>query len=113
MTDEAPTDFHAHIYFTDETRASALALRERLLNTTEFCVDVRPTRDRPIGPHPQPMFNVHVDDGNFAAFVHWLMRNHGPHPVLIHPVTGDDLRDHTHHAMWLGPALPLLLDALS
>jgi aromatic ring-cleaving dioxygenase len=29
--------------------------------------------------------------------------------VLVHPETGNDLIDHTTHAAWLGPPLPLRL----
>jgi aromatic ring-cleaving dioxygenase len=31
--------------------------------------------------------------------------------VLLHPETGDDYRDHTAHAAWLGAMLPLRLEA--
>jgi aromatic ring-cleaving dioxygenase len=31
--------------------------------------------------------------------------------VLLHPETGDDYRDHTAHAAWLGGALKLRLQA--
>jgi DOPA 4,5-dioxygenase len=33
--------------------------------------------------------------------------------VLLHPETGDDYRDHSAHAAWLGPALPLRLGVFS
>ena len=105
-------DFHAHIYFTAATRASALALREALAAHPDFCVDLQPVREQSIGPHPTPMFNAHLDRSNFADAILWLMQNHGPHSILIHPMTGDDLLDHTAHALWLGPALPLRLDRL-
>lgn len=113
MNRPVPEDFHAHIYFTDATRASAMDLRQRLATAPEFCVELQPVRDRPMGPHPTPMFNAHIDDANLAPVIHWLMRNHGPHSVLIHPESGDELRDHTDHAMWLGTSLPLRLEALS
>jgi len=29
--------------------------------------------------------------------------------VFVHPETGDDLTDHTRHAIWLGAMLPLEL----
>ena len=32
--------------------------------------------------------------------------------VMIHPNTDRERDDHAHAAMWLGPALPLLLDKL-
>jgi DOPA 4,5-dioxygenase len=42
----------------------------------------------------------------------FLMINHGPHPVLIHPVTDNEILDHSHHALWLGPPQPLNLAEL-
>ena len=41
---------------------------------------------------------------------------HLAHPAAIravHPDTGDDLKDHTDHALWLGEMLELDLSALS
>jgi DOPA 4,5-dioxygenase len=32
--------------------------------------------------------------------------------VLVHPESGDEVADHTAHALWLGNRLPLRLDAL-
>lgn len=48
----------------------------------------------------------------YARFVPWLVTRHGEHSVLIHPHTGDGLRDHTEHACWLGERVPLILDTL-
>lgn len=104
--------FHAHLYFTEDTRASAMRIREELRTATTFTVELQPVRNEPLGPHPTMMFNSHIEPDDFATFVLWLMQNHGPHPVLIHPNTGDDLADHTKHALWLGPPQPLNLDKL-
>ena len=38
------------------------------------------------------------------------MLNRGGLDVLLHPETGDDLADHTAHAVWLGEKLPLRLE---
>ena len=32
--------------------------------------------------------------------------------VLVHPETDDSYQDHTAHALWLGPALPLRVEVL-
>lgn len=108
---EVREDFHMHLYFDTASRPSAMALRARLA-AGEVPVELQPVRDAPIGPHTTPMFNMHADRADFCRVVTWLMLNHGPHSVLIHPNTGDDLKDHTVHALWLGPALPLALDKL-
>ena len=45
----------------------------------------------------------------FSAFVPWLVINRGPLSALIHPNTGEDERDHTQRATWMGQPLPLNL----
>jgi aromatic ring-cleaving dioxygenase len=42
----------------------------------------------------------------------WLEKNRADHIVLIHPLTGDDLTDHTAHAKWLETPLLLNLEKL-
>ena len=65
-----------------------------------------------MGPHPRAMYQVVFEPHQFADFVPWLALNHGELDVLVHPETGDDLADHTAHAMWLGPPQPLRLENL-
>ena len=43
----------------------------------------------------------------FGAFVSWLVVHRGPLSALVHPNTDDELRDHLHMTMWLGPEVPL------
>jgi aromatic ring-cleaving dioxygenase len=35
----------------------------------------------------------------FSRLLPWLMLNHNPLDVLVHPEVGDDLADHCDHAM--------------
>lgn len=66
--------------------------------------------DKPVGPHPYAMFEVNVfTPEQFGAFVPWLVINRGPLSVLLHPncEDGDELRDHTQRATWLGEKVPL------
>ena len=37
----------------------------------------------------------------------WLVINRGPLSALIHPNTGEDERDHTQRATWMGMPYPL------
>ena len=65
------------------------------------------------GPHPTGMFEVDLrTPQQFAQLVPWLVTRRGEHSVLIHPHTGDGLRDHTANAIWLGDKMPLILDVL-
>lgn len=64
--------------------------------------------DRPIGPHPAPMFEVNLfTPMQFGAFIPWLVINRGPLSALVHPNTDDEERDHTQRATWMGDRLPL------
>lgn len=54
------------------------------------------------------MFEVNIfTPEQFGAFIPWLVINRGPLSVLVHPNTGDDVRDHTQRASWLGKEMPL------
>ncbi|MGH2354816.1 MAG: DOPA 4,5-dioxygenase family protein [Chloroflexota bacterium] len=110
FTGRLSEDFHFHLYFSAETRHSALAIREQLKQVTDFEFDLPPVRERPVGPHRWPIWSLWVDRANFAAATLWMMRHHGRHSVLVHPETGDALADHSAHAMWLGRPETLNLD---
>lgn len=67
--------------------------------------------DRPIGPHTVAMFEVNLfTPAQFGAFIPWLVINRGPLSALVHPntvVEGEDERNHTQRATWLGEKIPL------
>ena len=63
-------------------------------------------------PDTRGMYQVLFASAEFARVVPWLMLNRRGLQVLVHPDTGDDLADHTRHALWLGDRLPLRLEAL-
>ena len=102
-------EYHAHVYFDAGDRAKAVHLREEVGRL--FAVTLGRVHDRPVGPHVKGMFQVLIDRDQFATVVSWLMLNRKGLDVLVHPDTGDDLADHTRHAMWLGNGLPLELGA--
>ncbi|KAF1820465.1 uncharacterized protein K489DRAFT_411724 [Dissoconium aciculare CBS 342.82] len=102
--------FDVHIYFlqTDAVEKKyAEELHERVRR--EFPeLRVYQVWDRPIGPHPVGMFEVNLfTPAQFGAFVAWLVIHRGPLSALIHPNTGDDMRDHTQLATWMGTPYPL------
>ncbi len=100
--------YHAHVYYDEDSQASATTLREAI--EQRFEVRMGRWREEPVGPHPQSMYQVAFTPEVFAEIVPWLMLNHGPHSVFIHPETGDDLEDHSTHEMWLGKKLVLNLE---
>jgi len=104
--------YHAHIYFDSNSRESAAQLHSNAFHELAGRARVHGLIDEPIGPHPLPMFEVDITVGHFEAVKSWLARNHGPHSVLIHPITGDDLADHRDYPQWLGTPLKLDLEFL-
>ncbi|KAF2635800.1 hypothetical protein P280DRAFT_473585 [Massarina eburnea CBS 473.64] len=104
--------FDIHIYYLqsdEEETKFANELWERIRR--EF-PELRIYRvwDRAIGPHSLAMFEVNVfTPEQFGAFIPWLVINRGPLSALIHPNTGEDERDHTQRATWMGHPLPLNL----
>lgn len=104
------TDYHAHVYYDAGSRAAAAQLREML--ERRFEVIMGRWRDEPVGPHPQPMYQVKFKPDQFARLVPWLMLNRHGLTILIHPNSGDAYQDHAEHALWLGAKLNLRLDVL-
>ncbi len=113
LSDRSIAEYHAHIYFQDSTKASA----EKLHHTLGEIFGDRIVRNAIAygsrGPHVPPMFGIDIPKGEFLEVLDFLILNHGPHAVLIHPVTGNELLDHTHHALWLGDRQPLNLAILA
>ncbi len=105
------TQFHAHVYFAPATRLHAATLRERLLENP--ALKVHTLSDGARGPHLVTMFGVDIPKAQVPEVLGFLMLNHGDLPVLIHPVTANEVEDHTIHALWLGPPQRLDLSKLS
>ena len=99
--------YHAHVCYDDASRTTAAWLREAIAE--RFEVRLGRWRDEPVGPHPEPMYQVAFDAAIFADIVPWLMLNRRGLTVFVHPETGDDLADHRDHATWMGRMLPLNL----
>lgn len=107
-------EYDAHIYFTPQTRPKAETLQKALLNSfTPEQMRVSRLVDRPVGPHPLPMFEVNFPKANFQMIRNFLEDNRNGLDVLIHTVTGDDPKDHTEGATWLGQKLELDMDFLT
>jgi len=101
--------YHAHVYYTPETRADAEMLRHAL--DKNFDVTLGRWHDNPIGPHPIAMYQVLFRSEDFGTLVPWLMINRNHLNILVHPETGNDLEDHAENALWLGQTLNLDLSA--
>ncbi|NOH80125.1 4,5-dioxygenase [Vibrio sp. RE86] len=98
-------DYHAHIYFNQNTSASAKALRENVQET--FSLPVGNFNEKPVGPHTMWSFSITFTANDFDALIAWLEENRGSFSVLVHALTGDDHKDHTDYAYWLGESVEL------
>jgi DOPA 4,5-dioxygenase len=61
--------------------------------------------DRGVGPHPKPQFEVQFLASALPNIVPMLKVT--GLSALVHPLTDDDLADHTTLAEWIGEPLPL------
>jgi aromatic ring-cleaving dioxygenase len=102
--------FHAHVYYDAVSRETSEREREEL--GARFEVQLGRWHDRPIGPHPISMYQVAFSPEQFSKVVPWLMLNREGLDILVHPSTGDDVADHTKHALWLGEKLELNIEFL-
>jgi aromatic ring-cleaving dioxygenase len=105
--------YHAHVYYDPQTtRDRAERLRARV--AAEFPrAKLGRWHDELVGPHTQSMYQIAFPVSELATFLPWLMLNRDGLSILLHPETGDDYRDHSAHAAWLGAVLPLRLDVFS
>jgi DOPA 4,5-dioxygenase len=102
-------NYHAHIYWRNpEERERAIALRPEL---AALGCDLGQIHDRPIGPHPLPMYQVMYN----SSLQHPVESVLGllSLSVLLHEDIGiDHVRDHTDGARWINDPLDLDLDFL-
>src|SRR4051794_11873217 len=106
----SPARFHVHVYFDDATRAAALRIREEVQKG--YPVEMGPVHDGPIGPHPLPSYQIDIPLEQFTPIVTLLMLHREGVDILVHPRTGDDVADHTVHALWLGQPQPINVEFL-
>jgi DOPA 4,5-dioxygenase len=104
------TGYHAHIYYDAETRDVARSVRLGIEGRFN-CVLGR-WHDRPVGPHPKPMYQVAFEAEEFPKIVPWLMINRRALDILVHPNTADPVEDHDISPIWLGDKLALDIKSL-
>ena len=108
MSNEAP--YHAHIYFSPEQRQPAEELKNRFESDPSVLFVGRMTEGK-AGPHPIPQYEVHFLQESLEQ-VRKMIRASGL-LALVHPLTDDDLADHTSLGEWIGgEALELDLTTL-
>ncbi|PAJ75097.1 4,5-dioxygenase [Pseudoalteromonas sp. NBT06-2] len=99
--------YHAHVYFDTDTLKFASDLCARA--GKNFDLKVGRVHLKPVGPHPKHSCQISFTDKDFNEFIPWLDKNRNNLSVLVHAQTGDDMKDHTDFAYWLGDSVPLNL----
>lgn len=111
-------DFHVYYYANIPSYVTeSTAVRNKLLadfpeEAAEgaLIVKVLPN-DTVIGPHSTQFWEVDVARPEvFLQVLGWFQLNHGRLSVLIHPQTGEDAKDHSERALWLGQQLKVHLE---
>ena len=100
--DDAP--YHAHVYFSADQREDAEQLRGQF-EAQPFILFVGRMTEGKTGPHPMPQYEVHFRRsalGNVQAMI-----SASGLRALVHPLTNDDLADHTSLGKWFGAPLDL------
>jgi len=102
--------YHAHVYFDADTLPAAQRLHQNLEGMLKNdalpgLILVGKMHDKGVGPHPKPQFEVQFL-GSALPGIMPLFKASGL-TSLVHPVTDDDLADHTTLAEWIGEPVPL------
>ncbi|MFP3518083.1 DOPA 4,5-dioxygenase family protein [Pseudomonas sp. SIMBA_077] len=99
--------YHAHVYFDASTLEQARALCEDAAKT--FGLIMGRVHQRPVGPHPDWSCQLAFGPELLGIVLPWLAINRHGLVIFLHPNTGNDLLDHTDHAIWMGDIRPLNL----
>ncbi len=99
--------WHAHVYFDDATVAQARGLCENARD--RFGVVMGNVHEKTVGPHPMWSCQLAFGPDLFETVVPWLAMNRNGLIIFTHPETGDDLKDHRDHGLWMGTGLNLQL----
>ena len=110
---EAP--WHAHVYFSAGERAAAEALRAEFTRMAgagdpPLILFVGGMTEGKAGPHPIPQFEAHFLERALKAVVAAVEAS--GLRALVHPLTDDDLADHTRLGRWIGEPVELDLTVL-
>ena len=102
--------YHAHVYFDGDSiergRHICVKCRDR------FGITMGRVHERPVGPHPDWSCQLAFGPEKLGDVIGWLALNRDGLTVLVHPETGDAVKDHTDHAIWMGVIRPLDLSVL-
>ena len=100
-------DSHIHLYYNEQTIDTAKSICSQVEKL--FNVEIGRFHEKNVGPHPRWSVQILVQNSDFGEVLTWTSLNREGLTVFTHPNTGDDLRDHRDHAIWMGEVLDLEL----
>jgi aromatic ring-cleaving dioxygenase len=107
--------YHAHIYYSADERPAAEALREDFIRRSAAGGEPRilfvgRLTDERAGPHPIPQYEIHFREAALAGVISAIEAS--GLRALVHPLTDDDMADHTSLGRWIGEPVDLDLAVL-
>ncbi|SFG96258.1 DOPA 4,5-dioxygenase family protein [Neptunomonas qingdaonensis] len=97
--------YHAHVYFAAGSLNQAVSLCENARDNLP--VAMGRVHQKRVGPHPEWSCQLSFSANHIGEVLPWLILNRNGLTVFLHPVTGNDLDDHTKYITWLGDSKPL------
>lgn len=102
--------WHAHIYYSADQRAAAEALRDAFAGMATAgdeppVLFVGRMMEGGVGPHPIPQYEIHFRERSLPDVVAAIEAS--GLRALVHPLTDDDMADHTTLANWIGAPVEL------
>jgi DOPA 4,5-dioxygenase len=101
--------YHAHIYYGPDERVAAEALRDSFRLETGILFVGR-MMDEAVGPHPIAQYEIHFRAPSLEQVIAAIEAS--GLRALVHPLTDDDLADHTDLAHWIGEEVALDVSVL-
>lgn len=99
--------FHLHVYYDLADLELGNQVHQDLSRQLK-CIDgCGPVKKVPVGPHPKPSFEVWFQNRYLGEVILWVMQNRQGLSALIHPLTENEVRDHSDHAIWIGKPVDL------
>lgn len=102
--------YHIHIYHDDAmSQFVADGIREQIktLFPEHLEADYNIAR---VGPHLAHNIQIDIKKEGFAEILQWLQMNNDGLSILVHPETGDDIKDHLQHSIWVNKELGYNMD---
>jgi DOPA 4,5-dioxygenase len=103
--------FHAHVYFDEATSDMAKAICQAAGEA--FTLTVGRHHEKPVGPHPRWSCQLAFSRAQLEPLVQWLETHRQGLTVFTHALSGQDLKDHTDHVLWLGEPVALKLEVFA